>query len=65
MEVIEKGAGRADACQRVARPVSVRRRTVPILTQRQRETLQGAALAAAWAALMLLTGFLEGSTWPM
>lgn len=65
MEVIEKGTGRADACQRNARPVQVRSRTVHILAQRRREALRGAALAAAWAALMLLTGFLEGSTWPM
>ena len=65
MEVIKERRGRAYAGKRGTRPVTVRYRTVPILTQDGAERLRCAACAAAMVACVLATGVVEGSTWPM
>lgn len=62
--VIRQRRGRAYAAHGGTDPVTVRVRTVPALTEGQRERVRCAAGSAAMFALMLLGGLIEGSTWP-
>lgn len=62
--VIRQRRGRAYAARGGVRPVTVHMRTVPALTEGQRERARNAAGSAAMFALMLLAGLLEGPTWP-
>lgn len=64
MEVVVQKRGRAYAARGGVRPVTVHMRTVPALTEEQRERVRTAAGSAALFALMLLGGLIEGSTWP-
>lgn len=65
MEVIKKERGRVAAGKHRTRPVTVHMRTVPILTEGQRERVREALAGAAMIGLVVLTGLVEGSTWPM
>lgn len=64
MVVVKEKRGRAAAGKHRTRPVKVHRRTVPMLTEEDRQRLQGVLAFAAICALVLLTGLLEGSAWP-
>lgn len=63
--VIKRKAGRVAAGKHRTRPVEVHMRTVPILTEGQRERVREALAGAAIAGCVALTGLVEGSTWPM
>lgn len=65
MEVIKERRGRAYAGKHTTRPVTVRYRTVPILSEGRREALEGLAGALVCTACIVVTGIVEGSTWPM
>lgn len=63
--VVKRKAGRVAAGKHRTRPVEVHMRTVPILTEGQRERAREAVAGAAMIGLVMLTGLIEGSTWPM
>lgn len=63
--VIKKREGRVAAGKHRTRPVTVHMRTVPILTDAQRERAREALGCAAIVGCVALTGLVEGSTWPM
>lgn len=64
MEVIKERRGRVHAGKHSTRPVTVRYRTVPMLTDGQRENLRGCLYLALIAACVAVTGLVEGSPWP-
>lgn len=63
--VVKRKEGRVFAGKHQTRPVEVHMRTVPILTEGQRERAREAVAGAAMIGLVVLTGLVEGSTWPM
>lgn len=63
--VIKKREGRVAAGKHRTRPVEVHMRPVPILTEGQRERVREALAGAAIVGCVVLTGLIEGSTWPM
>lgn len=63
--VIKRKEGRVFAGKHQTRPVEVHMRTVPILTEGQRERAREAVAGAAIVGCVVLTGLVEGSTWPM
>lgn len=63
--VIKRKAGRVAAGKHRTRPVEVHMRTVPILTEGRRERVREALAGAAIVGCVVLTGIVEGSTWPM
>lgn len=65
MEVIKKKRGRVAAGKHRTRPVEVHMRTVPTLTEGQCERVREALAGAVIVGCVVLTGIVEGSTWPM
>lgn len=63
--IIKEKRGRVYAGKHTTRPVAVHMRTVPILSDDERERARNAAGCAAMFALIMLGGLIEGSTWPM
>lgn len=63
--VIKRKEGRVAAGKHRTRPVEVHMRTVPILADGQRERVREALAGAAIVGCVVLTGLVEGSTWPM
>lgn len=63
--VVKRKEGRVFAGKHQTRPVEVHMRTVPILTEGQRERARGCAGCAVIVGCVVLTGIVEGSTWPM
>lgn len=63
--VIKEKEGRVFAGKHRTRPVTVHMRTVPILAEGQRERVREALAGAAIVGCVVLTGLVEGSTWPM
>lgn len=63
--VIKEKRGRVAAGKHRTRPVTVHMRTVPILSDAQRERARGCAGCAVIAGCVALTGIVEGSPWPM
>lgn len=63
--IIKEKRGRVYAGKHATRPVTVRMRTVPILSDDERERVETVAGCAVMAALIALGGAIEGSTWPM
>lgn len=63
--VIKRKAGRVAAGKHRTRPVEVHMRTVPILSDAQRERARECVGCAAVVGCVVLTGLVEGSTWPM
>mgnify|MGYP006934880184 CR=1 FL=1 len=64
MEVIKERRGRVRVGKRETRPVTVHYRTIPMLTDDQRENLQGCLGLLLITACIVVTGLIEGSTWP-
>ncbi len=64
MEATRVRRGRVAAGKRVPRPVEVRYRTYPILTQEQEEAVRALPLLALMAALIAFGTWLEGTPWP-
>lgn len=64
MEVIKERRGRVRVGKRETRPVAVHYRTIPMLTDDQRENLQGCLGLLLITACIAITGLIEGSTWP-
>ena len=64
MEVIKGERGRARVAKRATRPVTVRYRTVPMLTDERREELKACLVLALAVVCVVFTGLVEGSTWP-
>lgn len=64
MEVIKERRGRVRVGKRETRPVTVHYRTIPMLTDEQRENLQGCLALLLIAVCIVITGLIEGSTWP-
>ncbi|OUP37938.1 hypothetical protein [Olsenella sp. An188] len=64
MEVIKEKRGRVRVGKRETRPVTVHYRTIPMLTDDQRENLQGCLGLLLITACIVITGLIEGSTWP-
>ncbi|HIU04346.1 MAG TPA: hypothetical protein IAD14_02610 [Candidatus Coprousia avicola] len=64
MEVIKERRGRVRVGKRETRPVTVHYRTIPMLTDDQRENLQGCLGLLLITACIVITGLIEGSTWP-
>lgn len=65
MEVIKERRGRVAAGEHRTRPVTVRMRTVPIVSGEARERAEAALWGALALALIAAAGAVEGSTWPM
>lgn len=65
MEVIKERRGRVATGKHASRPVTVRMRTVPMVSELEAERLGSALALASMAPIMLLGAWLEGSTWPM
>lgn len=63
--VVKRKEGRVFAGKHRTRPVEVHMRTVPILTDGQRERVREALAGAAIVGCVVLTGLVEGSTWPI
>lgn len=63
--VIKRKRGRVAAGKHRTRPVTVHMRTVHILTEGQRERVREALAGTAIVGCVVLTGLIEGSTWPM
>lgn len=64
MEVIKERRERVRVGKRETRPVTVHYRTIPMLTDEQRENLQGCIGLLLITACIVITGLIEGSTWP-
>ena len=64
MEVIKERRERVRVGKRETRPVTVHYRTIPMLTDEQRENLQGCLALRLITACIVITGLIEGSTWP-
>lgn len=64
MEVIKERRGRVRVGKRETRPVTVHYRTIPMLTDDQRENLQGCLGLLLITVCIVITGLIEGSTWP-
>lgn len=64
MEVIKERRGRVRVGKRETRPVTVHYRTIPMLTDEQRANLQGCLGLLLITACIVITGLIEGSTWP-
>lgn len=64
MEVIKERRGRVRVGKRETRPITVHYRTIPMLTDDQRENLQGCLGLLLITACIVITGLIEGSTWP-
>lgn len=64
MEVIKERRGRVRVGKRETRPVTVHYRTIPMLTNEQRANLQGCLGLLLIIACIVITGLIEGSTWP-
>lgn len=64
MEVIKERRGRVRVGKRETRPVTVHYRTIPMLTDEQRANLQGYLGLLLIIACIVITGLIEGSTWP-
>lgn len=64
MEVIKERRERVQVGKRETRPVTVHYRTIPMLTDEQRENLQGCLALLLVAVCIAITGLIEGSTWP-
>ena len=64
MEVIKEKRGRVRVGKRETRPVTVHYRTIPMLPDDQRENLQGCLGLLLITACIVITGLIEGSTWP-
>lgn len=65
MEVIKERRGRVAAGKHASRPVTVRMRTVPMLSEEEAERLRSVLALACAVPAALLGAWLEGSTWPM
>ncbi len=63
--MIEEKRGRVYAGKHTTRPVAVRMRTVPILSDGERERVKAALGCALMVAAIVLGGMVEASTWPM
>lgn len=64
MEIKER-RGRVAAGKHRTHPVTVRMRTVPMVSELEAERLGSALALASMVPIMLLGAWLEGSTWPM
>lgn len=64
MEVIKERRERVRVGKRETRPVTVHYRTIPMLTGEQRENLQGCLALLLITVCIVITGLIEGSTWP-
>lgn len=64
MEIIKERRERVRVGKRETRPVTVHYRTIPMLTDEQRENLQGCFALVLITACIIITGLVEGSTWP-
>lgn len=64
MEVIKERRGRVRVGKRETRPVTVHYRTIPMLTDEQRESLKGCLGLILITVCIIITGLIEGSTWP-
>ena len=64
MEVIKERRGRVRVGKRETRPVTVHYRTIPMLTEEQRENLRGCLGLVLITVCIIITGLIEGSTWP-
>lgn len=64
MEVIKERRERVRVGKRETRPVTVHYRTIPMLTDEQRENLQGCLVLLLITVCIVITGLIEGSTWP-
>lgn len=64
MEVIKERRGRVRVGRRETRPVTVHYRTTPMLTDEQRENLRGCLGLVLIIVGIIITGLIEGSTWP-
>lgn len=64
MEVIKERRGRVRVGKRETHPVTVHYRTIPMLTDDQRENLQGCLDLLLITDCIVITGLIEGSTWP-
>lgn len=64
MEVIKERRERVRVGKRETRPVTVHYRTIPMLTDGQRENLQGCLALLLITVCIVITGLIEGSTWP-
>lgn len=64
MEVIKERRGRVRVGKRETRPVTVHYRTIPMVTDEQRANLQGCLGLLLIIACIVITGLIEGSTWP-
>lgn len=64
MEVIKERRGRVRVGRRETRTVTVHYRTTPMLTDEQRENLRGCLGLVLITVCIIITGLIEGSTWP-
>lgn len=64
MEVIKERRERVRVGKRETRSVTVHYRTIPMLTDEQRENLQGCLALLLITVCIVITGLIEGSTWP-
>lgn len=64
MEVVKERGGRVYAGKHQTRPVTVHMRTVPILTEGQRELLAQVIGELTFLGVMALPGIIERAPWP-
>ena len=64
MEIVKERGGRVYAGKHQTRPVTVHMRTVPILTEGQRELLAQVIGGLAFLGVMALPGISARAPWP-